>query len=90
MQDELVFPDNDCVAGVRSTLVPNDIIGTLGEDVDNLTLPLVPPLCTHHNDTPSIGSKHPCGSSKKAQKKPRGSGASSGRSYGTDYAASTA
>jgi hypothetical protein len=49
VQDELVIdpvaPDDDGVAGVVTALVAGDDVEMRGEQIDDLTFPLIAPLC---------------------------------------------
>jgi hypothetical protein len=44
MQDRLLATDDQCVAGIVTTLESHHRGGTVGEEVDNLTFTLVTPL----------------------------------------------
>ena len=50
VQHERRVADVDRVAGVRAALIAHDPIGALGEDVDELALPLVAPLRADDDD----------------------------------------
>jgi hypothetical protein len=54
MQNERFFTDVDCVACVCSTLVSNDPIGALGENVNEFSLPFIPPLGANNYDCTSF------------------------------------
>ena len=58
MQHELAGAGVDGVPGVGAPLIAHDQIGPLGEDVDELSLPLVAPLGTHHHDAVRLRSEH--------------------------------
>jgi hypothetical protein len=54
--------DDDCVACVGTTLVPTDEVGLLGEQVDDLSLPLVAPLRADDHGRGHVGhSRMPSG-----------------------------
>ena len=44
VEDILLVSDADSVARIRASLVARNDVDLLGEHVDNLSLPLVPPL----------------------------------------------
>ena len=49
VQNEFILAHMDGVTRVGPTLVPSDHMHALGQDVDNLALPLVAPLATQHD-----------------------------------------
>src|SRR5207245_8843747 len=50
MQGEAPFSGADGVAGVRSSAIPRHDIDPLGQEVNDLALPLVPPLRAKHDE----------------------------------------
>src|SRR6185503_5821274 len=50
VEDERVFAEVDGVSGIRAALVPDDPVGALGEDVDELPFALVAPLRADDDD----------------------------------------
>ncbi len=59
LENELLLANKDRVPGVVTTLVARNDIEILGEEVDNLALPLVAPLGAQHNDVSHVASKEP-------------------------------
>src|SRR5688572_26962034 len=57
-QHELGIADVDRMAGVRAALIPNDPVRPLSEDVDQLALALVPPLCADYDDGALLRIEH--------------------------------
>ncbi len=51
-------PQIDRVPSVRPALVPHDPVGTLGQNVDQLPLPLISPLRADDDDGPGVGVEH--------------------------------
>ncbi len=49
VQDEFALSDHHRVAGVISALIPHDVIGVAGEDIDYLALSLVSPLGSYND-----------------------------------------
>jgi hypothetical protein len=58
VQDEGGIPDVYRMACVRSALVANDPIRALGEDVDELSLSLVAPLCADDDERTCVSAEH--------------------------------
>jgi hypothetical protein len=55
VQHEFGVAHVDCVTRVRTSLISNDCIDLLGQNVDDLPLPLVTPLAPHHDHTVALG-----------------------------------
>ena len=49
VQNKFIVSDMHGVTGVGPTLVTGNHMHVLGEDIDNLALPFVAPLATHHH-----------------------------------------
>ncbi len=58
VQHRRLVPDVHRVSRIRSTLIAHHPIGALGEHVDELPLPLVPPLGADDNDGAGLGVEH--------------------------------
>lgn len=54
----LLIADDDGVPGVRAALVAHHQVGSLGEHVHQLALPLITPLRAHYDDTSGAGVEH--------------------------------
>ncbi len=50
VQSVALVPDDDGVPGVVATLVPDDVVGAITEQVGGLALSLVSPLCPYQDD----------------------------------------
>jgi hypothetical protein len=49
VQNEFIVSNVDGVTCIGSTLVPGDHMHALREDIDDLALPFIAPLATHHH-----------------------------------------
>jgi hypothetical protein len=54
VQNERLLADVNGVAGVGPTLISHHPVGTLGDNVDELSLPLIAPLRTDDDDGASL------------------------------------
>jgi hypothetical protein len=76
MENELVVANDHRMTGVGAALVTHDEIGALREDIDDLALPLIPPLRSHNHNATPFGPEHlqwsPLLSQKKAPRVPHG------------------
>ena len=58
VQHEAARSEVDRMPGIRPALVSHDPICALGQDVDELALALIAPLCADHDNRPSTLVKH--------------------------------
>jgi hypothetical protein len=58
VKDELFLATYYSVASVGPSLIADYQIGVLRHDVDDLALPLVPPLSTHNDNAAAATTKH--------------------------------
>src|SRR4051812_37022984 len=54
MQNEGFFSDMHGVARICATLISHHPVGTLGDNIDELALPLIAPLCADDYDRASL------------------------------------
>jgi hypothetical protein len=69
LQDELGIPDHDGMTRIGPALVAHDEVGSLGQDVDQLSFALVAPLGPYHNHAVGLGIEHDS-PSRSQQKSP--------------------